>query len=435
MPLVSKEFELLKEYERALAKQGLAPGTARQRAVLLERHALRFQPFEKASPQMFETFFVEASAKWSLSYLRKVHLSMLDFFKWLHETGRISRNPTTEVPKAHRLKQPLKLAKRKPHILDQYATYLRHKGRSPLTIEQRLGDITRFSTKNHSFLEASGADLNEYLLSNAKWSREYRRKIRASLTVFYSWLTHIGYREDNPTSELMEVRSDRSSRKPAPERVVIQAFERGRLIERTIIALASTIGLRRSEIAALHSQSRKGNLLTVHGKGDKLRVIPLNDLTLGLLREIESRHDDLPGYYFPGRNGGHLHPSTVYKLAKALIGPDWCLHSLRHRAATIALRGCKNIRAVQSLLGHASLSSTEIYTEVSLDDILEATKATEFGNPKNREHLSGNGPVKVQTWSERVVMIDLDNVTPEQAALVMQAVVGKLSDRRGLQSA
>lgn len=116
-----------------------------------------------------------------------------------------------------------------------------------------------------------------------------------------------------------------------------------------------------------HGQS--GAELLVHGKGSRLRVVPISDdLTAAIV------DGGATGYLFPARGDGdrHLSPRYVGDLVGEVMPAGWTMHKLRHRFATRAYRGSRNLRAVQTLLGHSSVATTERYTAVDSDEIRAA---------------------------------------------------------------
>lgn len=127
-----------------------------------------------------------------------------------------------------------------------------------------------------------------------------------------------------------------------------------------------------------------GPQLIVNGKGGRRRIVPISDELAQLIRRGAA--GDTPsmaafdwgtsGWLFPDGNGGHLTPGWVGELV-ARAWPEGCaMHSLRHRFATRAYRGSRNLLAVQTLLGHANVSSTQRYTEVVDDEIRAAAACT-----------------------------------------------------------
>jgi integrase len=81
------------------------------------------------------------------------------------------------------------------------------------------------------------------------------------------------------------------------------------------------------------------------------------------------------GWLFPTGFGGHLGADCVGRLVSELMPPGWTMHTLRHRFATRAYRGTRNLRAVQVLLGHASIATTERYLSVDDSEIRAAAMA------------------------------------------------------------
>lgn len=360
-------------------------------------------------------YFRAAGHKWSLSYLRKMHGAATNFFDWAQRTGRMSYNPMKGTPRAIDY-WPDKAEKVEPHLFLEYATHLRSINRSADTVVQRVGDIRRFAGENGP-LDVTPEMLGDYLQDNKlKWSQEYRRKIRASFVSFYGWAFSEGYIASDPTLTLKSIRPGIPPRSPIVEKELFAAFYSADLETQAIIALAASLGLRRMEITVLHTRARVERNLTVHGKGDRIRIVPLNDLCYGLLRDLEGRHGR--GYYFRNqRTGHHLHHSTIYKHAKAYIG-SWCLHALRHRAATVGLRRGGNIREIQELLGHLSLSTTQVYAAVSLEELSQVTSSTSWSRDRNESSNTGN-----------TITVDLNNLSGDDAARIAEALSRSLHRR------
>jgi integrase/recombinase XerD len=154
--------------------------------------------------------------------------------------------------------------------------------------------------------------------------------------------------------------------------------------DRAILATLLYHGMRREELCKLRVrdlQQREGVLhFRVHGKGDKIRYIPVGLKTQRLITEYleEAKHkDDLDGALFrPVKNNisktlaKHLHPASVYQEIVrhygALVGINadvhgFCVHSLRATAATNALAHNADISKVQEWLGHANIATTRLY--------------------------------------------------------------------------
>ena len=274
-------------------------------------------------------------------------------------------------------------------VVALFRIHLRHRGYAEGTVRQRVGDIDRMMRTLGSLSELTYDDLVSYLSpARRDWRPEYRKRITASIRIFYVWANHSGHMVHNPAVELPTVRIPRAVPRPVPESVVLSAFQQGTLAERAILALGATLGLRREEIATAHPRNRAGDTLRVIGKNSDERVVALDTLTAALLHELEvEQGTDV--YYFPGRFGGHLHPATIYKWVKARLGPEWSTHNLRHRAATIGLDRTGDIRAVQEMLGHRSISSTQLYTAVTGLRIARVVEATSLGSYDSSRRIAG----------------------------------------------
>lgn len=146
-----------------------------------------------------------------------------------------------------------------------------------------------------------------------------------------------------------------------------------------IVEVMYGCGLRVSELVGLRLSNIYADegCLLVTGKGSKQRWVPINahalDLLLTYVRQTRSHLDVKPGeetYVFLNRNGRHLSRNYVFMflkeaVAKAGIAKQVSPHSLRHSFATELVQNGADLRAVQEMLGHESISTTEIYTHLS----------------------------------------------------------------------
>lgn len=151
---------------------------------------------------------------------------------------------------------------------------------------------------------------------------------------------------------------------PTPEAVYRLALTKADERTRTILTLVGSLGLRRSEIVQVHREDLLedliGTSLRVHAKGGHDRVVPLTSELASLIRTMTSRNSE--GWLLSSREGGHISPRWASKLASRGLPPGWSLHSLRHRFATKAYGVDRDILAVQRLLGHSSVATTQRYT-------------------------------------------------------------------------
>ena len=152
------------------------------------------------------------------------------------------------------------------------------------------------------------------------------------------------------------------------------------LRDRAILELLYSSGLRVSELTGLDigELDLASGMVRVTGKGGKERIVPVGSRALNALQEyLEQRHDDsTKGALFLNTRGERINRRSVARVIDAhvmriaafkRISP----HTLRHTFATHMLEGGADLRAIQELLGHASLSTTQKYTHVSIDRLME----------------------------------------------------------------
>lgn len=215
---------------------------------------------------------------------------------------------------------------------------------------------------------ATSAQLED-ALSVRRWSPETRKSARASLRAFYRWARAAGLVEADPTASLPTVRVPLGAPRPTPEAVLDRALALADRRGRLMLLLAARGGLRCAEISQVHPRDLAGPVLYVHGKGGKTRRVPLLDEEL--LHAIRTAD----GFLFPGRTRGHLAPCTVSDLLGELLPDGWTAHTLRHRFASRAYAGTKDLGAVQELLGHARPETTRRYVVVPDDHLVAAVAA------------------------------------------------------------
>ena len=246
--------------------------------------------------------------------------------------------------------------------IDEFCEILRAGGAPSTTIGTRRNHLQRVArVMGGSPYELDGERLVGWC-GRQDWAIETRRGYRATLRAFYGWAVAAGRTAENPAADLPKVRAAIPAPRPASEiayrEALVRADDRGRVILR----LAAEAGLRRAEVARVHSrdlvEDLEGWSLVVHGKGGRQRVIPL---TPELAAAVRSRGS---GWAFPGRDGGHLSPRWVGKIVTTLLPGSTTMHQLRHRFATRAYSVDRDVFTVQELLGHASPATTRRYVAV-----------------------------------------------------------------------
>jgi integrase/recombinase XerC len=283
---------------------------------------------------------------------------------------------------------------------DAFAEYLRvERALSPRTLDAYTRDLEAFRA-DHA--RRRGADplparldviaIRGHLaaLHASHDAASIARKL-SSLRAFARFLVRRGVLADNPATG---VRSPRR-KKPLPRALTVDntfalldgAARSGdgdgplALRDRAILEVLYGAGLRVSEAVGLDLDDldRQGEgmaLLRIrHGKGDKERRVPLGGKSLAALEAYLEARPQLGGgeAVFLNHRGRRLTVRAVQQHMRrdltATIGGEATPHALRHSFATHLLDGGADLRAIQELLGHASLSSTQVYTKVSLDHL------------------------------------------------------------------
>jgi integrase len=191
------------------------------------------------------------------------------------------------------------------------------------------------------------------------WKRNTRRSFRGAARSFFGWAYDTGLIPADPSRRLPSVRTPAPDPRPTPTGLLRDALAAADPRVVLMIRLGHELGMRRAEVAQAHSDDIVEDLLgwslRVHGKGDKVRTIPMHDDLARLVRSLPA------GYFFPGAIGGHVSADWLGKLVSRTFPPGWSMHSLRHRFATDAWVAGGDLAVVQTLMGHSSPQTTRGY--------------------------------------------------------------------------
>lgn len=168
----------------------------------------------------------------------------------------------------------------------------------------------------------------------------------------------------------------------------VETGSRFEVRDRALFELAYSTGLRVSELCGLKMEQVdfERRLVRVRGKGGKERIVPFGSKANGALRDWMQQgrekmlKDANPAELFLNSRGGKLSRVGFWKILKkraekAGLPSDVTPHTLRHSFATHLIEGGADLRAVQELLGHSSISTTQIYTKLDMDYLLEVHKS------------------------------------------------------------
>ena len=210
-------------------------------------------------------------------------------------------------------------------------------------------------------------------LGEQSWAVETRRGYRNTLRVFYRWAVATGRCHVDPSEGIPVVRASPPNPRPLPDVIYVDALSRADWRSSLILRLGAEMGLRRAEVACVHSDDimpdLEGYSLLIHGKGGKERVVPMPDSLASDMRALPR------GWAFPGDDEGHLSPRWVGTLISHLLPDGWTMHKLRHRFATRAYAIDRDVFTVQELLGHASPATTRAYVKVPREGLRRTVQA------------------------------------------------------------
>ena len=276
--------------------------------------------------------------------------------------------------------------------LDGFIKSLRSRGSSLNTLkayQADLLDLIDFLKTRKTELELNSIRDWLWAMSEAGASKSTLARKTSSVRAFSSWLFERRVLESDPGLKLRSPKLERSLPKVASENSLEQVFESLKLLathdnpsamlELCAMELLYATGMRVSELAGLDIAdidfSRK--LLLVTGKGNKQRMLPYGAqaavaidswIRFGRVQFLADFTDDALLISSRGKRVGvrQLYSLVADQLAKTATGRAGP-HTLRHSAATHLLAHGADLRAVQEILGHASLATTQIYTHVSVE--------------------------------------------------------------------
>lgn len=280
-------------------------------------------------------------------------------------------------------------------ILDEYHLYLKlEKGLSQNTIEAYERDIFKLSSylkeAHVTLAEASTSYIRDFLIEMSSIGIHPRSQARilSSIKSFYHFLMYKNQREDDPTEMLESPKI--GFRLPEVLSIseidaIVQSIDLSKPEghrNKAIIEVLYGSGLRVSELVNLQLSKiyAKEGYMLVEGKGSKQRLVPLSptslqqiDLWLAHRSElnVQKGHEDI---LFLNRRGATLTRDMIFKIVKDLtqiagVKKNVSPHTFRHSFATHLLENGANLRAIQQLLGHESITTTELYTHIDMHQL------------------------------------------------------------------
>ena len=240
-----------------------------------------------------------------------------------------------------------------------------------------------------------------YLSRDRGLNNTSRARKVATIRSFYKYLTNKAkLLETNPVQDLDSPRLKKSLPKylNLDESLDLLDNVDGKNANRDycILTLFLNCGLRISELVGLNKTDVRGDQLRVLGKGNKERMLYLNDACQRALADWLDERDamtlvDQNALFVTLQNRRRISTAAVHKLVKkhltaaGLDSTQYSAHKLRHTAATLMLQNGVDVRTLQEVLGHDHLNTTQIYTHVDNEDLRAAAKANPLGGAKQRK--------------------------------------------------
>jgi integrase/recombinase XerD len=289
----------------------------------------------------------------------------------------------------------VKTEKKSDNIVNNYRRYLKlERNYSPNTLDAYMRDLEKLL----SFVTGRGTeihdikldDLQQFIIELNEIGIHPRSQCRilSGIRTFFKFLVLDGYMENDPT-ELLESPQTGAHLPEVLSTNEVDTLEASIDLSKpegqrnkAIIEVLFSCGLRVSELTTLKLSDLyiEERFIRVIGKGDKERLIPISKKAIHELQlwfidrnslDIKPGEDD---YVFLNRRGHHLTRVMILIMIKrqavaAGINKTISPHTLRHSFATALLEGGADLRAIQAMLGHESLGTTEIYTHISTNEL------------------------------------------------------------------
>ena len=283
-------------------------------------------------------------------------------------------------------------------------------GASSNTVSAYRRDLEHLASflqgKNLSLIHATTHDLDDYIvfLKNNHYALKTQSRHISAAREFYRFLYSEDIITNNPTDYLDTPKTQKSLPKFLTEADVFTLIHKASEIDlrlQTLLEVLYATGMRVSELVGLPIAAvlEEKKHLYIIGKGNKERLVPLNDTACELLEKWKHQRENLypradkNKWLFPAKSkSGHLTRSAFFKELKKLavladIDPDKVFpHVFRHSFASHLIAHQADLRSVQKMLGHSDIATTEIYTHIlpnRLKKVVEKSHPLAYNKPKD----------------------------------------------------
>ena len=279
------------------------------------------------------------------------------------------------------------------HEIEGFRKFLKVLNRADKTVQWYIHDVLLFlrHVENHYDLKDLSSigkhELRDFLameLARGISRKSLMRRV-SGIKMFFRYLIEEGLVQDTSILTVDTPRADKRLPKTLSQdqiKSLLRGIEGERPLDKRNLAILSFLygtGARVSELVALNIEDVdfKTGLVRLRGKGGRERIIPAGMVVMERLKQwLDSRHD-MGGAVFTSMNGRRLsdrHIRNILRAAlqRAAVQLPISPHGMRHSFATHMLENGADIRTVQELLGHMSLSTTQVYTHVATDKLVRS---------------------------------------------------------------